>query len=77
MVEEPSLVDELLDNPMIPAAAGGLIALLAGYHFYCWRLLKDFAADRNRRSHVWYRWFNEVPVLFLIAIVLLASVKPF
>jgi len=54
-----------------------LIALLAGYHFYCWRLLKDFAADRNRRSHVWYRWFNEVPVLFLIAIVLLASVKPF
>jgi len=54
-----------------------LIALLVGYHLYCWKLLKAFAADRNTRSHVWFRWFNEVPVLFLIAIVLLASVKPF
>ncbi len=54
-----------------------LIILLVGYHFWCWHLLRDFATDRNVRSHVWYRWFNEVPVLFLVAIVLLATVKPF
>lgn len=54
-----------------------LIALLVGYHLWCWKLVKDFAADRVTRGHVWFRFFNEVPVLFLIAIVLLASVKPF
>ncbi|MDQ2695435.1 MAG: CopD family protein [Pseudomonadota bacterium] len=54
-----------------------LIALLVGYHLWCGRLLLDFKHDRNRRSHVWYRWFNEVPVLFLAAIVLLATLKPF
>lgn len=54
-----------------------LIVLLVGYHLWCWKLVKDFAADRSSRSHVWFRFFNEVPVLFLIAIVLLASVKPF
>lgn len=54
-----------------------LAAVLIGYHLYCGRLLKDFAADRNRRSHVFYRWFNEFPVLILIAMVILAVVKPF
>lgn len=54
-----------------------LIVLLLGYHAWCWRLLRDFTNDRNARGHVWYRWFNEVPVLFLVAIILLASVKPF
>ncbi len=54
-----------------------LVALLVGYHFYCGRLLRDFVADRNRRSHVWYRWFNELPVLILFAVVVLAVVKPF
>jgi putative membrane protein len=54
-----------------------LVLLLAGYHFWCWRLVKVFAADGNTRSHVWYRWFNEVPTLGLIAIVLLAILKPF
>jgi len=54
-----------------------LVALLAGYHLWCWRLLKDFAAGRNRRSHVWFRWFNEVPVLILLAVVILVVVKPF
>jgi putative membrane protein len=54
-----------------------LVAVLYGYHGYCGRLLKDFAADRNTRSHVFYRWFNEFPVLILIAVVLLAVVKPF
>ncbi|MGD2084154.1 MAG: protoporphyrinogen oxidase HemJ [Chromatiales bacterium] len=54
-----------------------LVALLVGYHFYCGKLVKDFKADRNRHGHVWYRWFNEAPVLVLVAVVLLASVKPF
>ncbi len=54
-----------------------LVALLAGYHLWCWRLLKDFAAERNRRSHVWFRWFNEVPTVILFAVVLLVVLKPF
>jgi putative membrane protein len=54
-----------------------LVAGLVGYHLYCGRLVKDFAADRNRRGHVFYRWFNEVPVLILTAVVILAVVKPF
>lgn len=55
----------------------GLLALLVGYHFMCGQWLADFKHDRNVRSHVYYRWANEVPVLFLFAIVLLAVVKPF
>ncbi len=55
----------------------GLIALLVGYHLWCGKLLRDFRDDRNPHGHVWYRWFNEVPVAFLVAIVLLASLKPF
>jgi len=53
-----------------------LLALLVAYHLYCGKLLADFKYDRNRHSHVWYRWFNEVPVLMLIGIVLLAVLKP-
>jgi lipooligosaccharide transport system permease protein len=51
-------------------------ALLAGYHLWCGRLLGDFAADRNTRSHLWLRWFNEFPVLVLIAAVLVVVFKP-
>ncbi|MCB1805411.1 MAG: CopD family protein, partial [Candidatus Competibacteraceae bacterium] len=47
------------------------------YHLWCGRLLKTFKNDKNQRSHIWYRWFNEAPVIVLIAIVLLASLKPF
>lgn len=54
-----------------------LIAILVAYHLYCGHLVKQFARDRNRRSHIWYRWFNEIPVLILFAVVLLASLKPF
>ena len=54
-----------------------LVALLAGYHLWCWRLLKDFAAGRNRRSHTWFRWFNEIPTVVLFAVVLLVVLKPF
>ena len=55
----------------------GLIALLVVYHLYCGRLVKAFKEDRNIHSHVWYRWFNEAPVILLVAIVLLAALKPF
>ena len=54
-----------------------LIVLLLVYHVWCGKLLLDFKYDRNTRSHIWYRWFNEVPVLFLFIIILLASLKPF
>jgi len=53
-----------------------LVGLLMGYHFYCGRLVREFAAGRNARSHVFYRIFNEIPVLFLFAIVILAVVRP-
>lgn len=54
-----------------------LIVLLVGYHFLCGKWLADFERNRNRHSHVFFRWINEVPVLFLFAIVLLATLKPF
>lgn len=54
----------------------GLVAALIGYHLYCLKLVREFREDRNRRSHVFYRWFNEFPALILIAVVLLAVVKP-
>jgi putative membrane protein len=54
-----------------------LVALLVVYHFWCGRLVRAFAAERNTRSHVWLRWFNEVPVLILFAVVLLVVLKPF
>ncbi len=53
-----------------------LVALLVVYHLYCGKLVGDFAHDRNRHSHVWYRWFNEIPVIFLFAIILLATLRP-
>lgn len=54
-----------------------LVAGLVVYHFYCGKLMRDFKAGNNTHSHVWYRWFNEVPVLALFAIVILVVVKPF
>jgi putative membrane protein len=54
-----------------------LVFLLIIYHAWCGKLVRDFAAGRNRHGHVWYRWFNEVPVLALFAIVLLVVLKPF
>ncbi|MBA3581707.1 MAG: CopD family protein [Gammaproteobacteria bacterium] len=53
-----------------------LILLLVLYHIMCGKLLADFKHDRNQHSHIWYRWFNEAPVLLLIAIILLATLKP-
>jgi len=54
-----------------------LVAALVAYHLYCAKLLSDFKQGRNTRSHIWYRWFNELPVLILIAVVILVVVKPF
>jgi len=51
-------------------------ALLAAYHVWCGRLMLDFRHERNTRSHVWFRWFNEFPVLVLVAAVLLVVFKP-
>lgn len=53
-----------------------LVGFLVLYHVFCGKLVRDFRQDRNSHSHVWYRWFNEIPVLFLIAIVILAVVRP-
>ncbi len=54
-----------------------LVLLLVLYHVWCGLLLRDFARDRNVHSPLWYRWFNEAPVLILIPVVILAVVKPF
>jgi len=54
-----------------------LVVLLIGYHHYCGKLLKQFKAQQNRHSHVWYRWFNEAPVMILFAVVILVVIKPF
>ena len=54
-----------------------LVVLLIIYHLWCWRLLNQFAAERNARSERWFRWFNEFPTLVLIATVLLVVLKPF
>ncbi|XAH24140.1 CopD family protein [Xylophilus sp. GW821-FHT01B05] len=54
-----------------------VVLLAIGYHHACARLLHKFEAGRSQRSHVWFRWFNEVPVLLLLAAVVLVVVKPF
>jgi protoporphyrinogen IX oxidase len=54
-----------------------LVLALVAYHLWCGRLMAAFRDDRNRHSHVWYRWFNEAPVLVLAAVVILVVVKPF
>jgi len=54
-----------------------LVLVLVAYHIYCGKLLSDFKHDRNTRSHIFYRWFNEFPVVLMIAIIILVIVKPF
>lgn len=54
-----------------------LIVLLVAYHIYCGKLVGIFARGENTRSDKFYRIFNELPVLVLFAIVILAVVKPF
>lgn len=54
-----------------------IVVLLLGYHHACGVLLRRFENQRNTRSHVWYRWFNEIPVILMIIAVVLVVVKPF
>jgi len=53
------------------------VLLIIGYHHGCGVLLRKFEQGANRRSHVFYRWFNEIPVLMLVAVTVLVVVKPF
>jgi putative membrane protein len=53
-----------------------LVGLLIIYHIHCGKLVADFKHDRNRHSHVFYRWYNEFPVLILIAVIFLAVFRP-
>ena len=53
------------------------MALLIAYHFICRQLMRQFQAGLNTHSHLFYRWFNEAPVLLLIGIVMLVVVKPY
>jgi protoporphyrinogen IX oxidase len=54
-----------------------LVLLLVGYHVWCGRLVRVLAAGNSKHSARWYRWFNEIPSLLLIGIVLLAVARPF
>lgn len=54
-----------------------IVVLLIGYHHACGSILRKFEKGQNTRSHVWYRWFNEVPVILMLAAVILVVVKPF
>jgi putative membrane protein len=54
-----------------------LVFIMLGYHHACGSLYKKFKAGNNQRSHVWYRWFNEVPVAIFLIISILVVVKPF
>jgi putative membrane protein len=54
-----------------------IVLLLVLYHLICGRLLQSFERGDNKRGHRWYRWFNEIPVIGLLAVVLLVVVKPF
>jgi putative membrane protein len=53
-----------------------LAGVLVGYHLWCGKLMRDLRRGRSRKSHVWFRWFNEFPVLVLFAAVFLAVFKP-
>ena len=54
-----------------------VVVLVVGYHHACSSLLRKFELGTSKRSHVWFRWFNEVPVVLLLAAVVLVVVKPF
>jgi putative membrane protein len=54
-----------------------LVVVLVGYHHVCGAMVRRFERGENARSHVWYRWFNELPVLVLVAVTLLVVLKPF
>ena len=55
----------------------GLVAVLVVYHIYCGKLMRDFQRGQNVHSARYFRWFNEIPAVILIAVVLLVMLKPF
>ncbi|MBU3725352.1 MAG: CopD family protein [Burkholderiaceae bacterium] len=54
-----------------------LVLVLIGYHLSCRNRLEEFNRGERRHSHVWYRWYNEIPVVILLAVVALVVIKPF
>ncbi|MBS1130599.1 MAG: hypothetical protein H6R16_1601 [Proteobacteria bacterium] len=54
-----------------------LVAVLAGYHWHCGRVLKRFQLGDNAKSHVWFRFYNELPVVILLVVLFLVVLKPF
>jgi len=54
-----------------------LVAVLAAYHWHCGLVLRDFQRGRNRKSHVWFRFYNELPVVVLLVVLFLVVLKPF
>jgi len=54
-----------------------LVVALVAYHHVCKRLLRAFEARQSNKSHVWFRWFNEIPVIALVLVVLLVELQPF
>ena len=58
-------------------AKTALVAVLAIYHWHCGRLLKQFQYDGNSKSHVWFRFYNELPVIVLLLVLFLVVLKPF
>lgn len=71
-----ALVPSWMQQGWMHAKLALVVALIA-YHFACGYYLRQFALDRNQHSHVFFRWFNEAPVLVLVGIVVLVVVKPF
>lgn len=55
----------------------GVVILVIGYHCGCGVLLRQFETRRNNRSHIWFRWFNELPVVLMLTAIVLVVVKPF
>ena len=70
------ILDRYIAVAVVTGTLVALLVLLIAHHLYCGKLLLDFKNDRNQRSHVWFRWFNEFPALILIAVVLLAVLRP-
>ena len=54
-----------------------LVLGLIAYHWYCGKIMRNFQTGKNQRTHLWFRWFNELPVIALTAVVILVVVKPF
>jgi putative membrane protein len=69
------LLQDLLKQPWLHIKLS-LVFLLWVYHLLCGKFLKVFAKDENKKTHVFFRWFNEVPVIFLIAVVWLVIFRP-